>query len=585
MGKFIRCAIASLTTFVLISCGGGGGGSAAGTNSATSPPVSSTEVSGINSDIKTFKFSWADVSDASFYRLFENPDLISGFSQVSGDIASGVGTFSHTVPLHKRPNAQYSIASCNSAGCTDGTFMIASDIDNFTNAIGYFKASNTGTNDSFGYSVSLSGDGKTMAVGAIHEDSAATGINDNQSDNSISDSGAVYVFSMTDTGWAQQAYIKPSNTTTNHRFGTSVSLSGDGNTLAVGTLISPKAYVFSRTGSTWSEQAIIESNIAPFQGGFGNQVSISSDGNTLAVGSPLDSGTGAAYIFVRSGSNWSQQAYIKASNADAQDSFGTALHLSSDGNTLAVGAFQEDSSASGINGIEGNNLPQGGSSGAAYVFTRDSNSWSQQAYIKASNPGLVATFGRSISLSANGDTLVVGSDREGSTALGIDGGQTTSGSNFSGATYVYTRSGSAWSQQAYIKADRAVQGFGTSIDLSDDANTLIVGTEAVLSGLNYSGVSGSGGFNGSAVRAGIAFVFTRNNSSWIQESFVNASNAEEGDYFGGSVALSADGNTLAVGARLEDSAATGVGGDQSDNSLSVGAGSTSEGSAGAVYLF
>ena len=185
----------------------------------------------------------------------------------------------------------------------------------------YLKASHTDTGDNFGTSIALSGD--TLAVGTFQEDSGATGIDGNGSDNTAPGSGAVYVFIRNGTAWSQQAYIKASNTGSADRFGISLALSGD--TLAVG--------------------AYLEDSQAT--GVDGDQ----SDNNLP--------GSGAVYVFTRSGATWSQQAYLKASNSGADDNFGYSVALS--GDTLAVGAYLEDSQATGIDGDQSdNNLPEAG---------------------------------------------------------------------------------------------------------------------------------------------------------------------------------------------------------------------------------
>src|SRR5438093_7713424 len=162
----------------------------------------------------------------------------------------------------------------------------------------YIKASNTGADDNFGASVAVSGN--TLVVGAISEDSNATGVNGNQSDNSAGGSGAAYIFVGDGTKWMQQAYLKASNTDGGDFFGWSVAVSGD--TVVVGA---------------WGEA----SNAT---GVNGNQ----SDNSVRAAG--------AAYIFVRNGTNWSQQAYLKASNTGQEDQFGYSVALS--GDTVAIGA-------------------------------------------------------------------------------------------------------------------------------------------------------------------------------------------------------------------------------------------------------
>src|SRR5262249_8473838 len=157
--------------------------------------------------------------------------------------------------------------------------------------------------------------------------------------------------------------------------------------------------------------------------------------------------SGAAYIFARTGGTWAQQAYVKASNTDANDLFGFALALSSDGNTLAVGASAESSSATGINGNQGDNTAM--ASGAVYVFVRSGGTWAQEAYVKASNTNAHDGFGyyHRIALSADGSTLAVGAAGEASGTTGINGSQADNSSAFSGAVYVYVRSGGIWAQQ------------------------------------------------------------------------------------------------------------------------------------------
>jgi hypothetical protein len=204
----------------------------------------------------------------------------------------------------------------------------------------YLKASNAGTGDTFGRSVAISGD--TIVVGAPEEDSNAVGVNGNEADNSAADSGAAYVFLRTVGVWAQQAYLKASNTDANDNFGNSVSISVD--TVVVG--------------------AFFESSDATFV-----NASLSGGSGTQADNSAVKAG--AAYVFLRSTGTWAQQAYLKASNTDAGDFFGRSVATS--GNTTVVGAINEDSNATGVNAPlvggpgtqEDNSLP---SAGAAYIF-------------------------------------------------------------------------------------------------------------------------------------------------------------------------------------------------------------------------
>jgi hypothetical protein len=147
--------------------------------------------------------------------------------------------------------------------------------------------------------------------------------------------------------------------------------------------------------------------------------------------------SGAVYVFTRSGTTWVQQAYVKASNTGAIDQFGFSVSLGSDGNTLAVGAVLEDSKGTGVNGLDQDDDTLSGS-GAVYVFTRSGTTWSQQAYVKASNTGASDQFGISVSLSSDGNTLAVGADREDSKGTGVNGSdQDDDTLSDSGGVYLY----------------------------------------------------------------------------------------------------------------------------------------------------
>ena len=155
---------------------------------------------------KTFRIAWQTTSNASFYQVLENPDGVSGFSDISGQLDASTSSFDHRVTLYARVNAQYLVQSCNDQGCADSEpVLITGTLDN---AIGYFKASNPGNENRFGDSVKLSADGSTLVVSSRGESSGATGINGLQIDRSQPLSGAVYVFVRVNGLWQQQAYIK-----------------------------------------------------------------------------------------------------------------------------------------------------------------------------------------------------------------------------------------------------------------------------------------------------------------------------------------------------------------------------------------
>jgi hypothetical protein len=359
-------------------------------------------------------------------------------------------------------------------------------------------------------------------------------------------------------------YVKASNADSGDGFG-AVSLSADGQTLAVGAKWEASAatgvngdqsdnsgpstgavYVFDRSGDSWSQQAYLKGDeLQAESSSFGMAVSLSADGNTLAVGSLVFGSDATVYVFTRTGSNWSQQA--RFDNAGRDDWLGNSVSLAAHGNTLAVGAFLDDRVAS--------------NSGAVYVFTRSGDSWTEEADLKASNPGVEDNFGHPVSLAADGNTLAVGARGEDSGATGVDSDQDDNSAQFAGAAYVFRRTSGTWAQEAYIKASDTAERdfFGTAVSLSGQGDALAVGAE-----------------NRSGSMMGAAYVFTRSGSAWSQQSRLEASNADPGDLFGSNVSLSSDATNLAVGAAFESSSAVGLNGDQADNSVDR---------AGAVYLF
>ncbi len=453
----------------------------------------------------------------------------------------------------------------------------------------YVKASNTEASDGFGWSVAQDGD--TLVLGAPNEDSASSEVNGDQMNNLATNAGAVYVFTRSNGEWSQQAYLKASNAEGGDNFGFSVALLGD--TIAVGAKYEDSAanvvngdqldnaasnagavYVFTRSNGEWSQQAYLKASNAETGDSFGASVSLS--GNTLVVGADYEGsaahvvngdqsdnsalGAGAVYVFTRSNAVWSQQAYLKASNADEYDHFGYSVSISDE--TLAVGAFYEDSGSDQIDNTAAK-------AGAVYVFTRSNGLWNQQAYLKASNAEAYDNFGSRVALL--GDTLAVGASGESSASSEVNGDQSDNTAANAGAVYIFIRSNGMWNQQAYLKASNAESGdfFGASVSLADDM--LAVG--AFYEDSEATVVNGNQ-LDNTTADAGAVYVFTRSKGEWSQLAYVKASNSEVNDYFGRSVSLSRD--TLAAWALGEDSVATGVNGDQLDNSVS---------NAGAVYVF
>ncbi|MBK9752000.1 MAG: integrin [Nannocystis sp.] len=531
------------------------------------------------SAIKKFDFSWTAVLGATRYELLERPEPGAGVTQLGPDI---VGTaVSWTMPLHRRYSAQYTLRACNTIGCTLGAPVDVEDP--LTAAIGYFKASNTDVNDEFGGSVALSADGRTLAVGAIREGSAGVGVDADQNDESLVDAGAVYVFTIVDEVWTQQAYVKAHNTRSGDFFGGSVALSADGSTLAVGAEGQPSGisidnvptedgaggagavYVFSRLDSEWAMEAYLKANTPDAGNHFGARVALAADGDTLAIGAPDDTNTGVVYVFTRSDFVWLHQDHFNASNPGNNDRFGSALALSSDGATIVVGASGEDSAATGVNGDPFDDSAD--AAGAAYVFVRDGDVWNEQAYLKASNTDPKDLFGYSVAVSADGTMVAIGGPHE----QGVDGDENDDSGSQIGATYMFVRAGDIWSQQAYIKVAEPSNGdsFGDSVALSADGGTLVVG--ASLASAFSGGIGGDDGYS-----CGAAYTFARSADTWAPRAYIKSVDPLGGQMFGDSLAISGDGDIIAVGAPEEHGGATGVGSEPTDEWKLY---------SGAVYLY
>jgi hypothetical protein len=314
--------------------------------------------------------------------------------------------------------------------------------------------------------------------------------------------GSVYVFTRNGTLWKQQAKLLASDGSTQDFFGVSVSLSGD--TALIGapeyeTNEPGSAYVFTRTGTTWTQQAkLLASDGAP-DNVFG--LSVSLFGYTALIGAPGDDDHGSAYIFIRSGITWTQQQKLLASDGEAFDAFGVSVSLS--GDTAVIGSIQDDDN--------------GNDSGSAYVFTLTNTTWTQQAKLRASDGAAEDWFGHSISL--DGNTVLIGADGD---------------DDFRGSAYVFTRIGTTWTQETKLLASDGSDWSWFSSSVSLDGDTALIGADFDF---NNGGETGS------------AYMFTRIGTTWTQETKLLASDGAYHDYFGTSVAL--EGDTILIGASYD----------------------------------
>lgn len=412
-----------------------------------------------------------------------------------------------------------------------------------------------------------------------------------------SDSGGTLVESGADP-----IYLQASNADAGDLFGGSIALSGDALTLAVGASREASAvadatfednaaadsgalYVFSAEGGPFEQNAYLKAD-DPLTGDvFGSAVALSADGKTLAVGAPYEMSAtengedalddaGGVYLFEREDDTWRLQEHIKPSVPQEDSFFGISLSLSQDGSTLAVGAEGENSASTGVEGDPYDD--SAGDAGAVYVFRQTDELWQQDAYLKASNAEAGDRFGGSVALSADGTSLAVGAYWEDGAGSGNGGDQQSNSASYAGAVYVFERDSSSWRQLSYLKP---------SHNSGDGSNSF--GVSVSLSGdgktlaVGASGdSSGAVGIDGdqtdsSAPFAGAAYVFqSEDGTSWQEAAYLKAANADAGDEFGGALSLSADGRVLLVGAAFEGSDPSS--GDAENNAALE---------AGAAYLF
>ncbi|MGE0546153.1 MAG: integrin [Kofleriaceae bacterium] len=562
------------------------------TDAAVAPaaPIATIAAAGI----RQLSVMWDVVPGATSYRLLVSRDGVAAPVQLGGDLTATETTIE--VPIADHVATTYAVAACNVAGCSTSAPVQARPAT--LAAIGYFKASNPGSNDKFGVTVALSADGTTLAVGASGEASGTTGV-DSVPNEAQANAGAVYVFARVGGLWLQQAYLKAAQSLANSglngdQFGEAIALSGDGNTLAIGALyedsstVGPGAIpnenqtnagavtVFVRAAATWSQQAFIKASNTGPNDHFGIAVALSADGSTLAVGAQGEASNsssqannsaayaGAVYTFTRSGMAWVQDGYLKAEAPAAYDTFGVSVALSGDGTKLAAGAPGDDGPADAS--------PQ---AGAVYLFDRSGGSWTAMQTVRASNAGAGDNFGTSTALDTTGSTLVVGAYTEASATTGINGDGNDDTASNAGAAYVFARTANTWAQTAYLKASNTDTGdaFGWRVAIDGAGDRVLV--------LAYNEYGAGRGIEGdpmdnTAASSGAAYYFVRTAGAWTQRSYLKTANSEYADLMFGA-AISSDGKTIALGSIYEDSSATGVSGEQEP--------ATSVDDSGAVYLY
>ncbi len=402
-----------------------------------------------------------------------------------------------------------------------------------------FTANNNNPNDQFGSSVAFTGDSLELLVGSHNSDSP-----------DVSNCGSVSTYSLEYanqsllrqpsivdftsspfalSGQYLESTLTASDRTTGDRFGVSVAVTSDGSRMAVGAdykdvsgvTDAGQVYIYVKSGSIWVEEATLSASDRVADDRFGTSVSITSDGTRVAVGSSLKTvsgitAAGKVYIYTRTGSVWTEEATLSAADRAANDLFGFSVALTADGSRLAVGACGRDVSSL----ID---------AGKVYIYVRSGFAWIEESTLTASDKLAYDNFGSSVALTADGSRLVVG-------AFAKD----VSGVTGAGKVYIYTRSGSVWTEESTLSAsDKATDDyFGTAVTITADGSRLAVGSQ-------NKDVSGT-------TDAGKVYMYTRSGSVWTLESTITAPDIASGDKFGESIAFTANGAVLAVGALYKD---------------------------------
>lgn len=363
--------------------------------------------------------------------------------------------------------------------------------------------------------------------------------------------------------------------------GHSVAFSGDGRTKVITSLksassnLSGDVSVYERSyEGAWSKVATLESDPSTdgLVTGFGIDVDVDDHGNTIIVGSWKDEvngkeAAGSVYVFTKNpDGTWVKASKIANPEPSIKDFFGSSISISGDGKIVAISAYNEDS--------DGNSVLQSpltddlkSNSGAVYIYSLENGSWSLKSFIKAPNSDKNDFFGRKVKLSKNGQVLV-------STANGEDSfdGSMSDNSVFSvGAAYVYRSNVSGdWVFEKYLKSTLPIQhsGFGQSLDISYRGDIIALGVSKEADTASTS--------NADIVKKGAVHLWNYDGLDWVHQARLTASNGEDGDDFGTSVAIGAYGSWLAVGAQYEDSGFGGIDADQGDNSSM---------NSGAAYIF
>ncbi|NIM40496.1 MAG: hypothetical protein GTN84_05750 [Hydrogenophaga sp.] len=537
-----------LTLTLLPGCGGGlATPPTTGAVNRNAPPPgaepSPIELTASLATVKrlTLNWSWSELASVQRALILEDPDGDGPLPATPlAEVPAAAGNATVEIFLPIALQASYRVALCDGEACTSsGTLRLQGSLEE---TMGRFKADAPLQNAEFGISVALSQDGSVMAAGditgAVHlfersgpgswtsrgpveAPSPAPGqLFDRalvlSADGSVlvfgsiglNAAGAAYVYRRQGDRWLFERHLQGSELGPNDQFGHSLALSGDGRTLAVGAptddgpadsrLDDGAVYVFTESNGLWTETLLLRDGSGAQEEWFGASLTLNADGTVLAVGSaynnasglgvhalPIDDvnapGSGAVYLYTRTLGTWSLDAFIKPPMDLGTGAFGSAVALDARGKTLAVAAREADLDANGLV-----SRPAHSNSGSVHVFVRsEGGPWAPHgAPLRSPVPRRSDEFGRALALSADGQTVVIGTQYNDYSGLGVSTAESPIVTTDAGSAYVFRRQASGWESATILQpSDHSTTGdrdvrLGSAVAISGDGRTVAVGARS-----------------------------------------------------------------------------------------------------------
>lgn len=441
---------------------------------------------------------WQIATDANFSNIVASvtDDVNNKTSWNVSNLVTNTGFYVRV--RYKGTNMGYSNWSVANSFTTKTSYLPVNEEAKLT-------ASDKASSDRFAYSVDINSNADRVVIGAYLKDISG-----------FSDTGCAYIFNKINGLWVEEAQLSANDKAAVDYFGYSVSIDSNGDRVAISAYrddsYKGSVYIFSRSGTTWSQEAKLIATDAAINDYFGWSVEIDASGDRVAVGAFREDTTkGAVYIFSRTGIVWTEETKIVPNPRISDGYFGSSVAINSTGDRIAVGSYLESSGF-----------------GAVYVFSRSGTTWSQEARLLAGDYENNKRLGSSVSIDSTGTRII---------AMSFAGGV-----NY-GSAYIFTRSGTTWSQEA-ILTKSSPEYFDYTM-LGPDNVSINANGDRVVIGFDRTNDSGF-------TESGLVLLFTRSGTTWTQEAVLFSSDIAGSDNFGNAVSLNSTGDTLVIGSSGED---------------------------------